>query len=355
MKKKIMFGLSVLATAMLLTACGGTQQAAETPATETPATETPATESTGAAKTGLGIITTISSSKNAAADAEGLAQVDSLVAAVIVDSEGKLVKIAIDGMQTRVNFDATGKITTDPATVFESKMTLGEAYGMKQNSAIGREWNEQIQAFIDYAEGKTVDELKAIELDAEGRPSGVDLVSSVTIHVNDVIKVIEKAAGNAQELGANADDTLGLAIETTIAKSKDAAADAEGLVQAYTNYVVTTLNAEGKVSSVIIDGSQTNINFDATGVISTDLASEPQTKVELGDSYGMKSNSAIGKEWYEQVKAFAEYVAGKTIDEIKALELDAEGRLTAADIVSSVSIHVNEQIALLEKAAANAR
>jgi hypothetical protein len=39
----------------------------------------------------------------------------------------------------------------------------------------------------------------------------------------------------------------------------------------------------------------------------------------LGDGYGMRSASKIGKEWNEQANAFAAYVIGKTVDEVKAL------------------------------------
>ncbi len=354
MRKKLMVGLSLLMTVAMLTGCGS--KPAETATTEEPKTETPAVaETAGEAKTGLGIITTIDKSKNAEADKNGQVQTYSMIAAVIVDADGKLAKIAVDGMQTKIDFDAEGKIVTDLATVFESKVALGEAYGMKKNSGIGKEWSEQIAAFIEYAEGKTIDELKGIALNEEGRPTGDDLKASVTVHVDDVIDVIEKAVQNAQNLGASSTDTLGLAMDTTIAKSKDAAADADGLAQAYTNIVAATFDADGKVTSAIVDGVQANVNFNNKGEVTTDLATLPPSKVEIGDDYGMKKNSGIGKECYEQVKAFAEYVVGKTVAEVKAIELDGEGRPSSDDLKSSVTIHVNDQVRLLEKAATTAR
>ena len=45
--------------------------------------------------------------------------------------------------------------------------------------------------------GKTVDEVAAMEMSAEGTPADADLTSSVTIHVGDYIKALQKAAANA--------------------------------------------------------------------------------------------------------------------------------------------------------------
>lgn len=320
MRKNLLACLSLLITAAMLAGCGS--KPAETAATEEPKDTTAVTDTAGEAKTGLGIITTINNSKNAEADANGQVESYSMIAAVLVDADGKLVKIAVDGMQTKIEFDAEGKIVTDLATVFESKVALGDAYGMKKNSGIGKEWSEQIAAFVEYAQGKTVDELKGIALNEEGRPTGEDLKASVTVHVDDVIAVIEKAAANAESLGASSGDMIGLAMDTSIAKSKAAEADAEGLAQTYTNIVAATFDAEGKVTSAIVDGVQADVSFNNKGELTTDIATMPASKVEIGDSYGMKKNSGIGKEWYEQVKAFAEYVAGKTVAEIKAIELD---------------------------------
>ena len=69
----------------------------------------------------------------------------------------------------------------------------------------------------------------------------------------------------------------------------------------------------------------------------------------------MKGNSGIGKEWYEQAKALTEYVAGKTAAEITAIALDAEGRPTGDDLKSSVTVHINDQVALYAAAAASAK
>lgn len=305
------------------------------------------------AKTGMGVVTSIGSSKEPG-EKDGNAQVDSIVAAVLVGADGKILNCKIDTAQTKIAFTAAGTIATPLDSEIKSKQEKGPEYGMKGASSIGKEWNEQADALAAYVVGKTVDEVKAIPLNEEGAPTGADLVSSVTVHADGYIAAIVKAVENAKELGAKAGDTLGLGVTTTIGNSKDAAADAEGLAQAYSHYTATTFGKDGKITSCYIDASQTGVKFTAEGKITTDLASSFKTKNELGLDYNMKGASPIGKEWYEQAEAFGKYVTGKTVDEVTGIAL-AEGAPSGADLVSSVTIHVTDMISVITKAAANAK
>lgn len=349
MKKKIALLLSLTLVLTMATACGK-KNTNEGEATQGGATQEEATQ--GGAKTGLAVTTSIGKSADATADAEGLAQVDSTIVAVLVGEDGKILDCAIDAAQTKINFSTEGKITTDLATEFKSKQELGTDYGMAGKSRIGKEWSEQANAFADYVVGKTLEEVKGIAL-TEGVPSDADLTSSVTIHVTDFISGIEKAVNNAKALGANADDKLGLGVTTTIAKSADAG-EADGVAQAYSNYSVVTTDKDGKITSSIIDASQSDVNFSVAGVVTSDLAVAPQTKQELGAAYGLASKSEIGKEWFEQVDALAEYVVGKTADEVKGIAV-TEGVASDADLASSVTIKIGDYITVIDKAVANAK
>lgn len=366
--KKIIAMLITLALVMsLVVGCGKKEDKTDATPTQTPATEekkdeaaetpaeTPAETSAAAAKTGLGVITSVSKSKNASADADGTAQVDSTIVAVLVGADGKILDVKIDAAQTKINFSAEGKLTTDLATVSKSKQELGEEYGMKKASSIGKEWYEQANALADYVVGKTIDEVKGIALTEDGKAADADLAASVTVSINGYIAALEKAVANAQELGASEGDVLGLGITTTISNSKDASADAEGVGQAYSNISVVTVNADGKITSAITDAVQGNVNFNAKGEVTTDLASTPLTKLELKEDYGMKKASAIGKEWYEQANAFSAYITGKTLDEVKGIAVDETGAATDADLAASVSVHIAPFIANVEKAVANAK
>ncbi|WP_455716694.1 hypothetical protein [Anaerosporobacter sp.] len=350
MRKKIALLLSLALVLSIATACGKKEAKQE----ETQQVETQQEETQqGTAKTGLAVITSTAKSTDATADAEGLAQVDSTVVAVLVDEDGKILDCAIDAAQTQINFSADGKITTDLATEFQSKQELGTNYGLGDSSSIGKEWNEQVDAFADYVVGKTVDEVKGIAL-TEGVPSDADLTSSVTIRVGDFISGVEKAVNNAKSLGANADDKLGLGVTTNIAKSTDAG-EADGVAQAYSNYSAVTTDKDGKITSCVIDASQSDVNFSATGAITSDLTVAPQTKQEIGTGYGLADKSGIGKEWFEQVDALAQYVAGKTVDEVKGIAITEEGVPTDSDLSSSVTIKIGDYTTVIDKAVANAR
>lgn len=306
-------------------------------------------------KTGLAVITSISSSKDAAADAEGNAQADSVVVAVTVDASGKIVACKLDTAQSKAAVTADGKISTPLDTEFKTKQELGTDYHMKGASGIGKEWYEQADAFAAYCVGKTVDQIKGIAVNEEGAPAAAELASSVTMHVTSYIDAVAKAVENAKDLGAKASDTLGLGVSTSIDKSTEASADAAGNVQFYSNYTVTTLDKSGKITSCAIDASQTNIGFDTTGKITTDLASEFKTKNELGYDYNMKGVSGIGKEWFEQATSLAQYVTGKTIDQVKGIAVNEEGAPTDAELASSVTVHITDLLGVIEKAAVNAK
>ncbi|ROR25676.1 hypothetical protein EDD66_11032 [Mobilisporobacter senegalensis] len=358
MKKVLALLLCSTLVVSMFTACGKTKEAEkeevkqeETTEVAEETTEEVAETTEGAAKTGLAVITSIGKSKDAAEE-DGLAQADSVVVAVLVGEDGKILDCALDTAQTKINFSKEGKITTDLATVFKAKQDLGDEYGMKKASSIGKEWFEQANALTAYAVGKTVDELKGIAVNEEGVPTDADLASSVTVHITDYVAAIEKAVANAKDLGAKAGDKLGLGVSTTIAKSTDAAEE-DGLAQAYSSYVAITQGADGKITSCAIDASQSNINFSKEGKVTTDLAAaELKTKQELGEAYGMKKASGIGKEWFEQADAFAQYVTGKTVDEVKGIAL-TEGAPADADLASSVTVHVTDYMSLIELAAAH--
>ena len=96
-----------------------------------------------------------------------------------------------------MNFDTTGKITSDLTAEVASKNELGDAYGMKTASSIGKEWNEQAAAYAAYAVGKTADEVNGTAV-TEGVPSDTDLAASVTVHIADFNTVITKAVDNAK-------------------------------------------------------------------------------------------------------------------------------------------------------------
>ena len=346
MKKFLALTMATLLLIAVFAGCGsGTDK--ESPAPSEAAGE--ASPDAGTVKTGLAIINSVAKSTSATADADGVAEADSLIVGVTVDSSGKIVACNIDTVQSKISFSKEGKLVTPIDTTFKSKNELGEEYGMKKASSIGKEWNEQAAAFAAYVVGKTADEVKGIAVSEDGTAADADLVSSVTIHIGDFIAGVAKAVANAQDLGASASDKLSIASTTNMSKSADVG-EGDGVAQAYSTYMVLTTDASGVITSCIIDASQCNVNFDSTGTILTDLAVAPQTKNELGDAYGMKKASSIGKEWNEQAAAFAKYITGKTAADVSGIAVNEEGVATDADLVSSVTVHIGDFQALVAAA-----
>ncbi len=301
-------------------------------------------------KTGLAVITAANKSADAGAK-PGLAQIDSTIVAVMVDGD-KIVKCVIEAVQSKINFDASGKLITPMDTMFLTKTELGEGYGMKKASPIGKEWNEQAAALAKYVEGKTVEEIKAIAVDEGKHPSGSDLKTSVTMSIGGYIAAIEKAVAQAQELGASSSDELGLGIVTNMGHSVNAG-EKPGLAEAYSTYVAITKDSKGKITSCVIDASQGKVNFDKSGKITSDIKAGIKSKNELGEGYGMKRVSKIGKEWDEQAVAFAKYVTGKTPGQVADITVDEKGHPTGSDILATVTIAIDDLQAALAKAAAD--
>ncbi len=355
--KKLSMLLSVLLTLALLAGCAGTPVIYQTnctcpvaapqgttPAPSTPAPTTPSQPAAeGAVKTGLAIIGSAGESVSATAEAEGEAKYDVTVVAVTVDEEGVILSCIIDSLGTSVKFDGAGAITTDLTAPIQTKNELGEAYGMKAYAGSKYEWNEQAAALAAYAVGKTAEELRSGAIGEDGMAKDADLATTATIYLGGYVAGIELAVENAQHLGAQAGDTLKLAILPSASGSK------EGTAQLDVD--VTALTMQGDViTSCVLDALQAKVSFDAAGAITSDLTAEMLTKNELGESYGMKLYAGSAYEWNEQAAAFAAYVTGKTPAEVAGMAL-TEGKPADADLAATVTIAVGGFQALIAKAA----
>ena len=125
-----------------------------------------------------------------------------------------------------------------------------------------------------------------------------------------------------------------------------------GVKAAYDVTLVAVLvDDEGIIRDCIIDSIGTEITFDATGTITSDITAEIKTKNELGDSYGMVKFSGIQREWYQQADALAQYAIGKTVSELKNGAIDATGKAPAgSDLASSATIYLGGYVSAIEAA-----
>lgn len=148
---------------------------------------------------------------------------------------------------------------------------------------------------------------------------------------------------------------LGLGMVTSLNSSKAASADADGQIQADVSVVAAAFDANGKVLNVRIDTVQAKGPFDATGALKFELTKETKSKVELGDEYGMRDFSGIGKEVGEQYAALEAYMVGKAASDIISMPTYQRDESHTAvpdveELKSSCTITIGDQLAAFEKA-----
>ncbi|MBQ8536557.1 MAG: hypothetical protein IJ461_04045 [Clostridia bacterium] len=143
----------------------------------------------------------------------------------------------------------------------------------------------------------------------------------------------------------------GLGIATGIDSSTDATAEKDGNAQVDSTVCALVVDDEGKIVSCLFDVAQTKVSYSAAGLITADKTAEILSKQEKKEAYNMKPASPIGKEWYEQANALAEYCVGKTLTEVLAnVTVDETGHCNAEDLKTSVTMSTGDFMVALEKA-----
>ena len=155
------------------------------------------------AASGLGSVTSMSGSE-AAADKAGSATVNTTMCALELDDAGKITAVSFDIAQNKIGFDAAGALTSELTGEHPTKKELGDAYGMKGATSIGKEWYEQAEALEAWCIGKTVEDVVSMPTYDKGDghhtqvPDDVDLKSGCTIDVGNFLQALQKAADNAK-------------------------------------------------------------------------------------------------------------------------------------------------------------
>ena len=254
----------------------------------------------------------------------------------LLDADGKLAGVTLDELELSVSADGTGKVTTPTDT--RTKRQKGKDYPLAEVSGLKKGWAEQADAFGSWLEGKTPDEVKKLKTDADGKPTDADLLSGCTIAVDRYRDAVVRACENAQVLGAARGDTVKLGVEVAeMPQGLTGTDDKDAQVQAKITLAVVTMDENARVTSAIGDMTEPELSVSADGTVSAPR--EPvYTKNELGDRYGMRSASALGKEWYEHSAGWCGYLKGKNAVEIGKLSTDG----TDADLKALCTISVTD-------------
>lgn len=167
-----------------------------------------------------------------------------------------------------------------------------------------------------------------------------------------------QAAPSVTETPVTAEGALktGLYISTSVKKSTSATADENGAADYDVTMVAVLVDDNGVIQDCIIDGIAASVSFDNTGTIVSDLTAAPQTKNELGESYGMIAWGGAIAEWDAQAGALAAFAVGKTVEELKNGAIDETGYAPeGTDLASSATIYLGGYVSAIEAAAANAK
>lgn len=341
----IVLALLMMVSVLSLVACSGTTTPTDTPKDETPKDETPPPT----LKFGMGVAISASAAdrvmddpatKNKDETKDGSCEVDSTVAVITVDADGKVVACKIDVAQIKGSWTEAGK--ANATTEFRTKGEQGNDYGM---SRIGKtEWYAQADAFEGVVVGKTLAEIQALVAEG-GKGTEAVTTAGCTITVSDFVVAIEKAFANLADSNATAASTLKLGMATEQAEQTDATAEASGLIEFDTTIFAAAVDADGKVLAVDTDCVQAKFKFSATGL--SDGVDASLSKRQKGDAYGM---SKIGKaEWYAQADAFETQCIGKTATEITGLIADDGLHGVEAVQTAGCTIKINGFIAAVAK------
>lgn len=294
---------------------------------------------------GIGIV-------SAASGKDGKANFNATVAAVVLDKDGKIVKCKIDAIQNAVDIK-DGKITA-PDKAFMTKYELGASYGMKEISPIKKEWFEQADHFADYVVGLTGEQVEAIAVtEKNGQMVATEqlILSGCTIGVSDFIKAVSAACNDKNmKKFSGSELELGLGIESSVDSYSSKNADAgEGVLKLESDIVAAVTGKDGKVIAMSLDAVAPSIKFDATGTV-TNAADAIVSKKALGDNYGMKAASGIGKEWYEQAAALEDYIVGLDAIGINSINLGDDGKPTDSVLKAGCTVAISGYLKAAEKA-----
>lgn len=357
--KKFPLILSLILIVSLLAGCAGTPVVYYTNCTcpvdahtEVKAPDESYVPAEGALKTGLAISTSLKKSAAATAEADGKADYDVTMVAVLVDDNGVIQDCIIDGIASSITFDVSGTIKTDLTAAPQTKNELGENYNMVKYGGAIAEWDAQAKALADFAVGKTVEQLRSGAVSESGyAPQGTDLATQATIYLGGYVNTIEAAVANAKHLGAQSGDALKLATIAKFDSSAAATSEKDGNAQLDADVVALTLKNE-TITSCYLDSVQAKVAFDASGAIKTANLNEPvPTKNELGENYGMVAWGKAKAEWNVQAESFAKYVTGKTPSDVAGIHVDETTKPTDADLSASVTIKIGGFQNLIAKAA----
>lgn len=214
-------------------------------------------------KFGIATYTEITKQTDAEGDTNGIGEASVTAAAVLLDSEGKIVNCAVDTVAPKAEYTAEGKAVK--GADIKSKYELKEAYGMAQSTydvngdGTVKEWFEQADIFCNTVKGKTIDEVKKMVAE-DMRGDAALQTAGCTIMVSELVKALTNAAAKTTDVTAAKDTVLKL-VPTVTAQTSDADAGVKGVATFKVEFAV---EAEGIEDAKASD--EVKFEFDQKGI-----------------------------------------------------------------------------------------
>ena len=118
-------------------------------------------------------------------DQDAHVQADITMAALTVDSNGRVTSAIGDMTQPQLTVSADGTVSGPEEPVY-TKNEQGDKYGLREASALHKEWYEHAEGYCSTLKGKTMAEIAAQPTDG----SDADLKALCTISVTDLQKAV---------------------------------------------------------------------------------------------------------------------------------------------------------------------
>ena len=308
-------------------------------------------------KLGMGVVV------NADSACDNNAQIDTTVAAVVLDKDGKIVSAKLDACQNKLKVEG-GQIPDLTTVDLRTKMEKGNDYNMKayaSNGAPAGEWYEQANFFCNYIIGMTGEEVGTLELTVRAEDgytvaADADLYAGCSIQIGEFMEAVKKACDDEHTKAFSGENwTLGLGATMSIdGSTTSATAEGNGTAALYSSYAAVVYGGDDIILCALLDAAQPKIEFDTEGSMGNFLFNG--TKKELKEDYHMvEFAGAPAGEWYQQAEAFEKYATGKTASEVEATELTtraSDGYTVVADpdLYASCSIQIGDFVSDIIKA-----
>ena len=312
----------VLAVVLALVLAGGNKTPDTTTTTTTTTTTKPADNDpvvTGDYTLGMGV----------AFGDHTNAQINATIAVVVLDANGVIVDCKLDAVQNKYSLDFDNE--TYNFTVLETKMELGDKYGMagkvdNNGDGVMLEWYDQVYALENYLVGKTLAQVEAIETQFVNNhyiaKDEALLNAGCTIQITDFVAAVVKACKDDQSVkfSTSKDFTVGIGANSA---DNGTAYDDNGITVKMNVDFAATVVVDGKIVAALNDAYQPAVSIDWDKVVTSE--GDQRTKREKKEDYGMagkvdNDGNGVKLEWYLQSAAFSAHVVGMTGAEVAAME-----------------------------------